>query len=91
MILIAHVARIVQYPSIYLLYLLRSCLENLSQYLFPAGIYTTLMTLKWAMTKLFQDLAIMLEAQQEIKKEEFDIARSSNTYRRLWRPFPCIT
>jgi hypothetical protein len=28
--------------------LLRSCLENLSQYLFDTEIYTILMTLKWA-------------------------------------------
>lgn len=33
----------------------------------------------------------MSEAQQEVKKEESDIARVSNTCRRLWRNFPCLT
>jgi hypothetical protein len=32
------------------------------------------MTLKWAMAKLFQNPATMTKVQQEIKKEEFDIA-----------------
>jgi hypothetical protein len=48
------------------------------------------MTLKWVMTELLQNPAFIPEAQQVIKKEEFEIARGSNTYKRLWRSFPCI-
>jgi hypothetical protein len=55
---------------------LNFCLDSefLSQYLFVVGMYTTSMILKWAMAELFQNPANMTKAQQEIKKEEFDIA-----------------
>jgi hypothetical protein len=44
--------------------------EDLSQYSIAAGIYTTLMTL----ADVLQNPAIMSEAQQEVKKEESNIA-----------------